>query len=292
MSRVREIWLYDPATGLPILVDAAGNLPVRLGDATGLVMKLEANGSVPVTLQDQFSPTAIIPFNRVSNTTTVLNVGVVETSTIDVTTIAGFTAGAFIVIADAVNNRHYIGRQIGAIAGNTVTLDTPLDFAYAAGAAVTNGSTNMAVNGSVITQVFSVRASEPNPALDMIIDVTRLIFVCTTAAKADLSTFGDIAGGIAKGITIRRKGGVINNIFNAKTNAELASVMFDFSIQAAVNPSQGQNGFTGWLTFAGQNKLGVTVRLGPDEDLECLIQDNLSTLTSFSIIAEGSVVQS
>ena len=52
MSRVREIWLYDPATGLPILVDAAGNLPVRLGDAAGAVVTLDAAQNVPVTIGD------------------------------------------------------------------------------------------------------------------------------------------------------------------------------------------------------------------------------------------------
>lgn len=265
-----------------------GSLDINIADETGNKLVLEENGSLPVTLQDQTSPIVIVPLNKVSNTTTVLNVGVLGAQTIDVTSTTGFVDGAFIVIADIANNRYYTGHQVGSISVNTVTLDTPLDFPYAAGAEITNGITNMAVNGSVTTQVFSLRASDPG--LPLTIDVTRVLFVCTANSLVDLSTFGDIAGGLTYGIVVRRRDGSYNNIINAKTNADLAAVMFDFEIFAATNPAKGIDGFTGRLTWAGQSKMGATVRVGPDEDLECLIQDNLSTLVSFSIIVEGSVV--
>jgi hypothetical protein len=163
-----------------------------------------------------------------------------------------------------------------------------LDFAYAAGAQITNGITNMAVNGSVTPQVFGLRVSDPG--LPLTVDVTRLMFLCTSVALNDLSTFGDIAGGLAKGIQIRKRDGTFNNIFTAKTNGELEGIMFDFHIHAKTNPVQGQDGFTGRLTFGGQSKMGVVVRVGPDEDLECIIQDDLSSLTTFIVIAEGSAV--
>jgi hypothetical protein len=265
-----------------------GSIDVNITDETGNKVRLEENGSLPVTLQDQTSPTLIVPLNQVSNTTTVLNVGTIDTSTIDVTVTTGFVAGAFIVIADLVNNRYYTGYQVGAIAGNTVTLDTRLDFAYAAGAQITNGITNMAVNGSVTPQVFGLRVSDPG--LPLTVDVTRLMFLCTTVALNDLSTFGDIENGLLNGIQIRKRDGTFNNIFTAKTNGDLEGIMFDFHIHAKTNPVQGQDGFTGRLTFGGQSKMGVVVRVGPDEDLECIIQDDLSTLTAFSVIAEGSAV--
>lgn len=265
-----------------------GSINVNFTDETGNKVVLEENGSVPVTLQDQTSPTLIVPLNQVSNTTTVLNLGTRDTNTIDVTVTTGFADGAFIVIADLVNNRYYTGYQVGAIAGNTVTLDSRLDFAYAAGATITNGITDMSVNGSVTPQVFGLRVSDPG--LPLTVDVTRLMFVATTVNPVDLSKFGDIVGGLTNGIQIRKRDGMFNNIFNAKTNADLASYMFDFNVNTATNPAQGQDGFLGRLTFSGQNKMGVTVRVGPDEDIECIIQDDLSTLTSFSIICEGSVV--
>ena len=281
--------LHD-GDGLPWVQDANGGMPVNsiITDATGNELTLEPDGSLPVTLQDQTTPTVIVPLNNVSNTTTVLTLGVRDTSTIDVTVTTGFVDGVFIVIADLVNNRYYTGTQIGAIAGNTVTLDTPLDFAYAVDSIITNGTTNMNVDGSVTPQVFGLRVSDPG--LPLTVDVTRLMFICTTGDPVDLSKFGDIVGGLTNGIVIRKRDGTFNNIFNAKTNAALAGIMFDFVVQAKTNPAQGQDGFIGRLTFAGQNKMGVTVRVGPDEDLECIIQDDLTTLETFTIIAEGSVV--
>jgi hypothetical protein len=259
-----------------------------ISDSTGNETTLEPNGSVPVTLQDQTTPTLIVPLNQVANTTTTSSPGVIDTYTIDVTVNTGFADGSFVVIADLVNDRYYTGTQVGDIAGSTVTLDTPLDFDYASGSSITNGIINMNVNGSVTRQIFSLRASDPG--LPTTVDVTRIMFLCTTEGLNDLSTFGDIAGGLEKGIVIRRRDGVYNNIFNAKTNGDLEGIMFDFHIHAKTNPVQGQDGFTGRLTFAGQNKMGVSVRIGPNEDLECLIQDDLTGITSFKIIAEGSVV--
>jgi hypothetical protein len=36
--------------------------------------------------------------------------------------------------------------------------------------------------------------------------------------------------------------------------------------------------------------MGVAIRLGPGEDLEVLIQDDISSLVKFHLIAEGHVV--
>lgn len=64
--------------------------------------------------------------------------------------------------------------------------------------------------------------------------------------------------------------------------------MFDFDIQSAIG--QQQDGFTGRLTFGGQSKMGVVIRLNQGEDLQMLVQDDLSTLDSLSIICEGHTV--
>ena len=100
--------------------------------------------------------------------------------------------------------------------------------------------------------------------------------------------FGDIGGGLLRGITIRRVDGTTQNILNAKTNGELKSIMFDYDPETVAQ--NGQNGFTGRLTFAGQNKLGAVVRLGEGEDLQMIVQDDLTSLVDFEIIAEGSEV--
>ena len=247
-------------------------------------------GKLEVQISDQTTPALIFPMNRVNNTSALSVDGVGEETTVTVDTTTGFVDGAFIVIANADEGRFYRGIQIGAPVGSVITLDTPLDFSYPAGTQITSGSINLAVNGTLASpQVFSLRASDPG--LPTVVDVTRLIFSCITDTAVDLTKFGDIAGGLTNGIVLRRKDGTISNIFNSKTNFDLSSIMYDFQVAAATNPNQGQDGFVGRMTFAGTNKMGVAIRIGPDEDLELLVQDPLSTLLLFTITAEGHVVQ-
>jgi hypothetical protein len=251
----------------------------------------DADPYVPVldvVINDQTSPIIIVPANKTANQTTISVAADLNDMSFDVASATGFVDGVFMVLADVDSNRFMTCHQVGAISGNTVTVDTPLDFAYPTTTQVTNGATNLGVDGSSTTQVFSLRAADPG--LDLEVDITRIIITCTTVGAVDMSTFGDIAGPLTNGLVLRRTDGTFNNIFNVKTNGEIASLMYDFQVYAATNPQQGQDGFVSRMTFAGQNKIGVAIRIGPGEDLELLVQDNLSTLTDFTVTFEGHVV--
>jgi len=246
------------------------------------------DGAVPTLWQDNTAPTMIVPLNQVGNTTTLSVVGAIDDRSVTVTSVTGFDAGDFIVIADAIGNRYYTGQQIGAVAGSVVSVHPPLDFAYPIGATITAGIVNMAVDGSSTPQVFSLRASDPG--LPLIVDVTRIIFLGLSAAANDLTTFGDDAA-LTYGILLRHVNGTTMNLFTAQTNGDLASMMFDFDIHAATNPQQGVDGFLGRMTFAGANKMGAALRVGPDEDIQLIIYDNITTaFTFFTVIVEGHVV--
>ncbi len=255
-----------------------------------IVSPLEPNGAIRVSLQDQTSPLVIVPFSDIINMTSLSANTSIGDKTINVTNTAGFVDGTFITIADPVNERYYITHQIGVASGNIITVDTPLDFAYPAGTQVTAGTHNIAVDGSTTTRIFSLRAGDSQPGVPITVDVTRIIFKGVTTDTVDLSKFGDITGGLTNGIVLRKKDGVYNNIFNVKDNGEIASLMYDFTIYQSTNPAQGENGFLGRLTFAGANKMGVTVRVGPGDDLQLLVQDDLSSLISLEMIVEGHVV--
>jgi len=239
-----------------------------------------------VTLQDSTSPLYIIKSSNILAETTTTTLGAKDDYIINVTSAAGFVVGQYLTMYSVADNRVYFS-NILAINTLAITLDRPLDFEYPIGTIVSVGNTNMNVDGSVTPQIFGIR----NPGVTdvpLTIDVTRIMFKCLTDSALDLSQFGDINGGILRGIVIRRVDGTYQNIFNAKTNSELKNIMFDFQIQLA-SQSQ-QDGFTGRLTFAGQNKFGAVVRLGPGEDLQVIIQDDLTSLVKFEIIAEGSEV--
>ena len=66
---------------------------------------------------------------------------------------------------------------------------------------------------------------------------------------------------------------------------ELKNITYDMEIQTAAN--QAQDGLTSRFTLT---QLEQVVRIGAGEDLQVVIQDDLTSLDSFTAIAEGSEV--
>lgn len=253
----------------------------------------EKNGRllVDANIQDQTTPAVIAKFHRIDTVTTLAVETAIDDIEITVTDSTGFVLNEYLVIYSNVTNRYWLG-TILAIAGNVITVDSPIDSVLPVGTAVTTGPFNMAIDGSVTPSIFGLRGQDVLPGgVDLTFDITRILFHCTTEGTVDLSKFGDIAGGITKGLVLRKRDGTYNNIFNVKTNGEIASIMYDVSIQQATNPAQGQNGFYARLTFASQGKIGVAIRLALGEDLEFIVQDDLSDITLFEVVAEGHVVE-
>jgi hypothetical protein len=257
------------------------------------VVNIGKNGGMDVNIQDQTSPVLIVRANKVNKTTALTATPALDDATITVGTTTGFINGAFIVLADITSNRYSTFKQVGAVAGNVVTLDSPIDFAYPiATTVVTTGTDNMVSNGSATTQIFSLRASDPG--IPLIVDITRVILTCTCTTAVSLATFGDLPA-LAKGLVLRRVDGTYQNIFNVKSNADITNIVYDWVPYVATNPAQGRNGFSARLTFGGQEKLGSVIKLGPGDDLQFLVQDDLVTAATMLTLYgtfEGHVVVS
>jgi hypothetical protein len=253
-------------------------------------MTLEPDGSIPVTMQDQHTPAIISPLFRTLATTTLSDPFPVEATEIFVTSGTGIVVGSHLVLTDPTSGAFHIC-DATAVDGLVIGIDTPLAFPFTAGSNIEVGTHNIGLaNGTPGSPVlYHARVSTGAP---ISFDVTRVMFLAETTGVGDLSQFGDLTA-LANGIVLRKNNGdgTFQSIFNAKSNGDMKGMMFDFDILSATNPQQGQNGFAGRLTFAGQNKMGVTIRLEPGTDLELLVQDNLTGLETFRIIAEGSVVQ-
>ena len=249
---------------------------------------LEAVGKnkVDATIQDSTAPIIITHFTKLLTETTVAIQPAKGDYILNVTDATGFVVDQYLTIYSVASNRVSF-YHILAINTLAITLDTPIDFEYAVGDFVSVGDADMSVNGSVTPQIFGVR----NPTgqdIALAFDVSRIIFAIECVGAVNLSQFGDIAGGILRGIVLRQVDGTYRNIFNAKTNAELKSLMYDVDIQTALGSQPA--GVTGRLTFGSQSKLGVVVRLKSTEDLQLIVQDDLTSLTRFFIMAEGSEV--
>jgi hypothetical protein len=242
--------------------------------------------SLDVTLQDSTAPLFIVKASNLIAETTIGVITAKDDLTITVASSAGFVVGQYLTIYNPTANRVSFFTVLG-IASLVITVDTPLDFEYAVGSFVSVGNTNMNVDGSVTPQIFGIR-NPSNVDIPLAIDVTRIIFNCLCSSSLDLSEFGNIVGGITRGFVVRYIDGTYRNIFNVKTNAEMKNKMFNFEIEAA--HGSAQDGFTAIITFAGQDKLGAVIRLREAEDLQFIVQDNLTSLVSFTAIAQGSQV--
>ncbi len=239
-----------------------------------------------VVLQDSISPLFIVKASNLVIETTTTSLLAKEDYVVNVTSAASFVVGQYLTIYNVAEDRVFFS-IILAINTLAITLDTPLDFEFPIGSIVSVGDNNMNVDGSVTPVIYGIR--NPTTAdIPSSIDITRIMFKCLTSSAVDLSKFGDIVGGITRGLVIRKVDGTYQNILNAKTNGELKNIMFDFDVETA--GAQGQDGFTGRLSFGGQNKMGAVIRLDADEDLQIVVQDDLTSLDTFIIIAEGAGV--
>ena len=101
------------------------------------------DGNLDVMIGDQTSPPLAIFLSRELYQPSLTAPTTVGATTIVVDVADGFVAGAHIMIADSASGRYYVGHQVGAIATLTVTVDTPLDFAFPV------ATTDMAINKDI-----------------------------------------------------------------------------------------------------------------------------------------------
>jgi len=245
---------------------------------------LESNGAIPVNIQDQHSRALDLPFIKAKAPPTTLSADAITGEyTITVTSTTGFVDDSVIVLASG--EYFYIGRQLGAVAGNVVTLDTPLDFNYTSGSIAFAANYHMNVDGSTTPQIFQI--GPIGTAVDMELDITRIMGYFQDGSTMDDSKFGGIPA-LTNGVVLRRNNGVMTNFWNAKSNGELSLMTYDFAYSEKA--PAGSYGARFRSTYAGQGKHGVTIRLEPGDTLEVIIHDDLTNLEDFIMMAQGHVV--
>lgn len=271
---------------------------VILPDTNEVVSYHDVRGNVEVAIQDQFTPSFDLPVSEIVATPTTLALPTaVDDRTVEVTSAAGMAVGQTLNIVPAIAQlpRAYFGGILG-IAGTTITVDTPLDYAYDAGEPVLALNRSLNVNGSVTPQSFFLRQIPPSPPyLPLALDLTRVLVQITTSTAPELSDFGDIAGGLTNGVILRKYSAVdpaeTRNITIAlKKNQDFALIAYDYSTFEAFNPGTGVHGIAVRYSFNGQEKHGVTIRLDPGETFEVIIQDDLTSLLDFKLMCQGHIV--
>jgi hypothetical protein len=268
---------------------------IKIKDANSDIKYLKAIGSGSaldpnVAIQDNYvldqaSPVINLPLVHKLIDATLAVQAAIDEYTITVTSAVGIQVGHHIRIINTAADKYWIGECID-INGSVLTLDTPLDFDYELGSGVTASTLNMAVDGSSTPVVFTGRTGSPSIPSDF--DITRIIFMFETDTPPLWTDFGDIEGGIANGVVFRasyNNGVILANIFNIKSNSDLAGHCYELEFLDQV----GIDGIKARMTFAGQEKIGVSIRIGIDDNIEMVIQDNLLALSKFTVYAQGHV---
>ena len=252
-----------------------------------IVSPLEENGGIPVNIQDQTTTPFAVHMNRIINTNLSLALSPTP-NTYNFTLNAGHnvTAGDPIAILEQDGiARIYFGKTI-SVSGNVITVDTPIPYAFSpTDSIVFTFDKEINADGSVTPITYGI-----TNFFHESVDITRFIFHILDESAMDDSKFGSLPS-LTKGITLRKQliDGSYINYWNVKSNGKFAELAYDTKYDAKA--PAGYYGFSSRLTYAGQEKHGVVIRLEPGERIEVVINDDLSDLYHFAITVEGHFVQ-
>ena len=270
-------------------------LPIPL--PVDVVSPLEVSGrgsiGVPVYVQDQTSPVITTPFLQDRSNSTLAVDAVVGSNDITLTTGHGTVVGEEIEIA-LDGSSLYMQSEVLAVNVDVVTLDSPVNYPYPAnGTTVVRSTKSMLVNGSIIApQIFSVLplASQSGDMVRIILEIRG-----QPGQSMDFTTFGSDPA-LLNGCVLRVNNGdgTYKNLFNFKSNSDFLEQGYDYSF---LEPKGGNSitGFTSRVTWGGQSKHGVVIRLDGSlgESIEVVIQDDLASggNTRFHLTAQGHELQ-
>jgi hypothetical protein len=240
---------------------------------------------VPVFIQDQTTDPLDIVFLEFLNNTTIAADTAVGSNQFTATAGHGIVPGNVIEIA---NNEIFIQALVIAVAGDLITIDSPINHLYLAGSPLIISNPEMNVLGTPASpRIFSI-VPGPNQKGD----ITRAIIEIQDSSSMDFTKFGGIAS-LTNGCLMRYKksNGDFINLFNWKSNGGFIIRAFDHQFQTKIGG--GLNAFVARTTWAGQSKRGVVLRLDGDagEELQILVQDDLTGLDRFVCVAQGHLLQ-
>lgn len=283
MQKINKIILLLILVALPLTYAAGDFAYNRLCNLAEPIEVVTGDAPLDVIVGDQTTPALLIYLNQVQGSAVLTENFSIDSYNITINDSTAVNIGDYVGVFNLEFNKFYVGNVL-EVNGLVITMDTPSSFNFTVGDSFQCGTKDMNVDGSVTPQIYSLRA---DPNLDITVDVTRVIIHITDNVDMDDEKFGGITK-LTRGVVLRRVDGTHQNLFNVKSNGEFGEIAFD-KVYDPKAPA-GFYGFSSRLTFAGSNKMGVAIRLGPNEDLQLIVQDDLTGLNSFRIMVEGHVV--
>lgn len=245
---------------------------------------------IDVNIQDQASELLSLFLGEMKDTVTILSNTSKNDVTLDVES-TGYTplVGEFICLQEDTKITQAEITAVTPIAGNQYTLGIaiPLDYAYTTAGGCMILNVDMDVNGSGTPVVFQVK---PKPGTRW--DITRMMTSMVLTGAGDDGLFGDQTA-LTNGVYYRKEDSTeSNNLFNAKENADYALEGYDIAYPTR-SGGGGSYGMRSRITFAGQSKQGVVIRLDGDtnDSFTATVRDDLTGIVKFRTKIQGHVVE-
>jgi hypothetical protein len=256
------------------------NRYVGIKDSTNEEWKLDTNNAMPINIRDQFTD-SIDLYAHIDKAIPSITVNTsLYDEAIVVNSIADVVAGDVIVIYEGC--RFYQSLVLSA-AVLTINLASPLDFAFTTAAIVHIGTWNLAVNGSVTPQIAHIFVPS-----ECEFNIYQINISITDNVIMDSAKFGGIAA-LTNGILFRMVNGTIKNLPLVVNNIGFSEQGFD--IKYDEKAPAGVYGFQAKKNYPIVN--GVSLRLNgkTNDEIQCIIRDDLTDLTMFNITINGHIAR-
>jgi hypothetical protein len=201
-------------------------------------------------------------------------------------TLTGGHAAAVDQVITILEGDKHSQAEITNVNVNDITINTPLDNDFTAAADVILGNENQNLVGTQAAPIIAYL--EPPPLA--IWHITRMLIEISDQTAMDTALFGGILA-LTNGVIVRtRNGNLARNIFTSKSNGEFAVRAYD--VEYDTKAPAGFFGFRCRRSFAGKDKQDAQVRLdgSKGEQLQLVVQDDLTGLDTFKIVAQGHVL--
>ena len=248
-------------------------------DPNGARLYLESNGWVPVNIQDQSSEMVSLYMREVINTITLASNITLWAYTCTLTAGHGVVVGNYIVFKEG---DRFFQAEVIIVATNTITVDSPFDYAFTTAAVGQRCNINMTVDWSSTPRVFYV---SPANLTNFKFHITHISLVIRSGNDMDTSKFGSLTK-LTKGCVLWTKDWAYKKLFNFKTNGDIG--LYTSDLQFDPKAPSWEYGLQATKYFTGQDKMGVTLMLdsATSDELQMIIQDNLTGLTRFVVLVE------
>lgn len=212
--------------------------------------------------------------------TTLASNATLNGTTIVVTSATGITTDKAINLSQG--NRIFQS-LVKNVSGTTITLASPLDYAFTTGATVCSGNWNLNQDGSTTPVTFKIQAP-PNVKFH----ITAVSITMTDDATMDDSKFGSLTA-LTNGLVARRVDGSTANYFLVTNNAGFYQAGYATDYPTKV--PAGVYSFRARKDLRATNGNVISLDGATLDQLQFIVRDNLTALNEITVVAHGHIVE-